>query len=246
MVRSLLVRGMIAGFLASLLAFGFAKVVGEPQVEGAIAFEARMSHSMGMSHEHEMPELVSRDVQSGLGLFVGLGVFGAALGGLFALVFAFVYGRIGALAARATSLLMAALGYLAIVLVPFIKYPPNPPAVGDGATIGLRTALFFTMIGLSLGAMVLAILVARKLTPRYGAWHAGVGASALFVVLVAVAQAMLPEINEVPDHFSAVLLWRFRVAAIGIQAVLWGGLGVLFASLAQRPLEERHALPGPR
>jgi hypothetical protein len=242
MVRSLLVRGMIAGFLASLLAFGVAKVVGEPEVEGAIAYEARMEQAMGGSHQHEMPELVSRDVQAGLGLFVGLAVFGSAVGGLFALTFAFVYGRIGKLGARPTSVLMALLGYIATVLVPFIKYPPNPPAIGDPSTIGLRTALFFTMIALSLAAMVIAIIVARKLAASHGTWHATLGAAAVYVVIVLLAQGLLPEVNEIPDEFSAVLLWRFRMAAFGIQATLWAGLGLLFATLAQRRLEERRGV----
>lgn len=232
MVRSLLVRGMVAGFVASLLAFAFARVVGEPQVEAAIAFEEQATHAMGGSHAHEMPELVSRETQSGLGLFVGLGVFGAALGGLFALVFAFVHGRIGALGARATSALLAALGYIAIVLVPFFKYPPNPPAIGDPSTIGLRTALFFTMIGVSLAAMVVAVAVARRLAAQRDGWTTGLAAGATFVVLGVLAHALLPDINEVPEHFPATLLWQYRVAAFGIQAVLWAALGIVFAHLA--------------
>lgn len=237
MVRRLLVRGMVAGFLASLLAFAFAKVVGEPQVEGAIAFEERMSHSMGGSHAHEMPELVSRDVQSGLGLFVGLAVFGSAVGGLFSLAFAYLYGRIGALGARATAVLLAALGYLSIVLVPFFKYPPNPPAVGDPSTIELRTALFFTMIALSLAAMAVALVVSRKVAAPRGAWAQSLTAGAVYLVLVAVVQAWLPDIDEVPKDFPATLLWQYRMATFGIQAVLWAGLGLLFASLSQPLLE---------
>lgn len=244
MVRSLLVRGMVAGFVASLLAFAFAKVVGEPQVAGAIAYEAHMTHAMGASHAHEMPELVSREVQAGAGLFIGLAVFGAAVGGLFALVFAFVHGRVGALGARATSVLLALLGYIAIVLVPFLKYPPNPPAVGDPSTIGMRTGLFFTMIGLSLAAMVVAVVLARRLHARGDAWRATIGAGLLFLVLAALVHALLPEINEIPDHFPAVLLWRFRVAAFGIQAVLWAALGLVFASLAQPLLQARRMRAG--
>ncbi|MFC3531198.1 CbtA family protein [Vogesella facilis] len=246
MVRSLLIRGMIAGFLASLLAFGFAKIVGEPQVNRAIAFEMQMEQAKSNEHAHEhehdaTPELVSRDVQSGIGLFIGVGVFGTAVGGLFALVFAFVYGRVGALRARATSVLMALLGFIAFVLVPFLKYPPNPPAVGDPGTIGSRTALFFTMIGLSLAALAIALFVARKLTARFGTWNATLSASAVFLGLVLLAQWQLPEVNEIPDQLSAVLLWRFRMASFGIQAVLWTGLGVLFGSLVERLLEERHS-----
>ncbi|RZT42471.1 CbtA family protein [Cupriavidus agavae] len=237
MVRDLLVRGMLAGFLASVLAFVFAHMVGEPQVDRAIAFEEQMAHAMGGSHQHEMPELVSRETQSGLGLFVGLGVFGAAVGGLFALAFAYVYGRIGALGARATALLMAGLGFVAIVLVPFLKYPPNPPAIGDPSTIGLRTGLFFTMIGLSLAAMVVAVIVARQLAARRDAWHAWLGAGAVFVVLALLGHALLPGIDEVPDHFPATLLWQYRMATFGIQAVLWGALGVMFAGFAKGVVE---------
>src|SRR5215813_9349228 len=101
MVRSLLIRGMLAGLLAGILAFGFAKIFGEPQVDRAIAFEGQMDKAkeekaagstmagMTMSnHEAAEPELVSRAVQSGIGLFTGVVVYGTAFGGLFALVFA--------------------------------------------------------------------------------------------------------------------------------------------------------------
>ena len=100
MVRSLLIRGMIVGVIAGLLAFGFAKVFGEPQVDSAIAFEGQMHQAMHMGEE---AELVSREVQSTIGLFTGVVVYGTAFGGLFALVFAYAYGRMGGLSPRATA-----------------------------------------------------------------------------------------------------------------------------------------------
>ena len=72
-----------------------------------------------------------RDTQAGLGLLTGVAVFGTALGGLFSLVFAFAYGRLGALRARGTSALLALFGFVSVAIVPFLKYPPNPPAVGN-------------------------------------------------------------------------------------------------------------------
>ena len=39
MVGNLLLRGMLVGIFAGILAFGFAKIYGEPQVDRAIAFE---------------------------------------------------------------------------------------------------------------------------------------------------------------------------------------------------------------
>ena len=43
MVKSLLIRGMIAGAIAGVLAFGFAQIFGEPEIEYAIAFEEQMA-----------------------------------------------------------------------------------------------------------------------------------------------------------------------------------------------------------
>src|SRR3954447_13639605 len=125
MVRALLIRGMLVGVVAGLLAFGFARLFGEAQVDGAIAFEDQVSEAKGEPPEMAM---VSRNVQSGVGLFTGVVVYGAAIGGLFGLAFAYAQGRIGPLHPRSLAGLLAILGFVAIVLVPALKYPPNPPS----------------------------------------------------------------------------------------------------------------------
>ena len=100
MVSTFLVRGMLVGIVAGLLSFGFLKIYGEPQVDRAIAFEQRMDEEKADFAKHhsmpipeEQPELVSRPVQAGLGLFVAVIVYSAAFGGLFGLAFAFAQGR---------------------------------------------------------------------------------------------------------------------------------------------------------
>jgi hypothetical protein len=125
------------------------------------------------------------------------------------------------------------------VLVPDLKYPANPPSVGNPETIGLRTELFFVLLVISVAALVLTVALARRLSARYGAWNATLIAGAAFVVVIAIVQYVLPEINEVPEQFSAVVLWRFRVAALGIQVVLWTTIGLLFGVLAERSFAER-------
>jgi hypothetical protein len=236
MVGNLLLRGMLVGVFAGLLAFGFARIFGEPQVDRAITFEEQMTQAKGGVPE---PELVSRKTEAGLGLFTGVIVYSAAAGGLFSLVFAFVYGRVGRLGPRATAALLALGGFVAIVLVPGVKYPANPPSVGNPETIGLRTELFFVMLVISVAALVLAVALARRLSARYGAWDATLIAGAAFVLVIAIVQYVLPEINEVPEQFSAVVLWRFRVASLGIHVVLWTTIGLLFGALAERSFAER-------
>jgi hypothetical protein len=74
---------------------------------------------------------------------------------------------------------------------------------------------------------------------RLGAWDGILLAIAAFVLVIAVAQHLLPDINEVPDRFSAVVLWRFRIASLGLQAVLWASLGIVFGILAETGLRSR-------
>ncbi len=233
MVGKLLLRGMIVGFVAGLLAFGFAKVFGEPAVDRAIAFEEQMSQAKGEAPE---PEIVSREVQGGFGLFTGIVTYSAALGGLFSLAFAFTYGRVGKLGPRATAALLALGGFVALVLVPGLKYPANPPSVGDPETIRYRTELFFAMLVISVGALSFTVFLARRLLAKHGVWNASVIAGAAFLAIIIVANTALPEINEVPEQFSANLLWQFRVATLGIQTILWATLGLLFGYVAERSL----------
>ena len=259
MVGTLLVRGMLVGIVAGLLAFWFAQLFAEPQIDRAIAFEEQMDAANAAkpaeetakvgaqapggagAHDHAVPqtaepELVSRAVQSTIGLLTGVVVYSTAFGGLFALVFAFIHGRVGRLGPRATAALLAGAGFLAIALVPALKYPPNPPSVGDPQTIGYRTVLFFAMLVISIAAMGFAVTLGRRLVASWGRWNAALIGGGTFVMIVAACQLVLPQINEVPDQFSAVVLWQFRVASLGTQLIMWTTIGLLFGALTERSL----------
>ena len=231
MVGKLLIRGMLAGIAAGLLTFSFARVVGEPQVDQAISFEEKADAAKGEAPE---PEIVSRATQASYGLFTGVMVYGASIGGIFALVFAYARGRTGPIPARALSVWLALAAFVALYMVPNIKYPANPPSVGDPDTIGMRTGLFFLMIAISVAVSVFSLKVRAALVPRHGVWNASVVALVLFVVVIGAIQLALPTINEVPAAFPAVLLWKFRTVSIGMQAILWTTIGLLFGALVER------------
>jgi hypothetical protein len=230
---ALLIRGMLAGILAGLLAFGFAWVFGEPQVDLAIGFEQHMHQMAGEAPE---PELVSRAVQSTIGLLTGVLVYSCALGGIFALVFAYAYGRIGQLSPRGTAAMIAAAGFVALILVPQIKYPSNPPSIGEPETIGSRTELYFTMISLSVIGAVAALSMGRQLARRIGVWNGAIVGGAAYLIVIAAGMLILPPVNEVPADFSAATLWSFRLASLGIELVLWTTLGLVFGLFAEKRL----------
>lgn len=228
---SLLLRGMLAGLLAGFLAFGFAKVFGEPQVDRAIGFEEQMAKARG---EAEGPEIVSRAVQASVGLFTGVVVVGTALGGLFALAFAFLNGRVIHQSPRTAAIIIAAIGFVAVYVVPGLKYPANPPSVGAPETIGYRTQLYFGMIAFSLAALAIAISAGRQFVASFGAWNAALIGTGVYIALASIAGFMLPSINEVPEAFPADLLWKFRIASLGIQAILWVMIAIIFGMLVER------------
>ncbi|WP_330174254.1 CbtA family protein [Streptomyces sp. NBC_01498] len=243
-VRNLLVRGMIAGVVAGLLAFALAYVVGEPSIDSSIALEESQS---APAHEHdeagappaeeEEAELVTRPVQSTFGLATGVLVYGVALGGIASLAFAVCVGRAGRFRPRATAALVAGAAFTTVYLVPFLKYPATPPAVGNPDTIGKRTTLFFLMIVLSVLVAVIAVIAGRRLAPTLGNWNATVAAGGGYVLVMAVACLLLPaNTDAVRETFPAALLWEFRLASLAVQAVLWTAFGLIFGALAERVL----------
>ncbi|MFJ6074044.1 CbtA family protein, partial [Streptomyces sp. NPDC093065] len=146
---------------------------------------------------------------------------------------------------RATAMLLSGCALLAVYVVPFLKYPANPPAVGDPDTIGKRTTLYFLMMVLAVLLAVAAAILGKRITPRLGTWYATVVAVAGFAIVIGLAFAFLPAVNEVPSDFPATVLWRFRVSALAMQVTLWGGFGLLFGELAERLLNPRPAVVVP-
>ena len=239
--RAFLVRGLLVGLVAGLLSFAVAYLVGEPYVDRAIAIEeATAAHDPADAHEHaeshehaEEAEPVARDDQRTWGLLTGTLAIGITYGGVAALVVAAAVGRLGSLGARASTGVVVLLGFLATVLLPFLKYPANPPAVGNPDTIGSRTAEFFGMQAVCVAGAVAAVWLAVRLARRIGGFEASVAAAAAYVVLVVAAALLLPTVDEVGD-FPADLLWSFRVSSLITSAAMWAVIGVGLVGLVGR------------
>ena len=239
--RSFLVRGLLAGLFAGLLAFGVAYVVGEPSVNAAIAVEESGSHdhaadeapaASGDTAAHDT--VVPRSLQSTLGLLTATLVAGTTLGGVVGVLCALALGRFGTAGTRTTTLSVAAAGFVSVYVLPFVGYPPNPPAVGHADTIGIRTGLYFVLLAISLVAAVTAVVVGRRLATRWGTWYAVLAALGGYLAVTLLAIAVLPTYNEVPTDFPAVVLYEFRAASFVTQLTLWAALGVTLAELLHR------------
>jgi predicted cobalt transporter CbtA len=237
MIRNLLVCGLAAGLIAGLIAAGTATLVGEPAVDQAIAFGDAHSHAAApapaMDHAHADAAPVPRSLQKTAGLLTALIVYGVSLGGLFALVFAFAYGRVGRLGPQLTTYWLAAGAFVAVYLVPFLKYPANPPSVGDPDTIGRRTALYAAMLGISLLCALAALRLRRDLTNRIGSHNATLAALVAYGISVVAAGVILPGIHEVPKDFPATTLWQFREGSLAVQLTIWTTIALVFGYAIQ-------------
>ena len=149
-------------------------------------------------HEHGA-ELFTRGVQANVGLGFGVLIFGVAMGALFAVLFCVVFVRARSVGPRALSVLLAAAAFGAVYLVPFVKYPPNPPAVGQSDTIGMRTGWYLAMVLASVVLAIAAVWLARRLTARFGAWYGRLLAAGAYLVAIAVVMVLLPTVDETPQ-----------------------------------------------
>lgn len=242
-----LVRGLLAGLFAGIAAFGVAFTVGERSVNDAIRIEQSQAghHQHADTHEHaddhhatdatrsDMTE-VSRSDQSTWGLLTATVAIGVALGGLTALASAFAMGRLGRMSPAQSTAVVTAIGFVSVALVPFLKYPANPPAVGSPETISERTGLYFAMVGIAIVAAIIETFFGALLFKRgTSAYVATVLPILGFTAVVSVAALVLPTVNEL-GNFPADVLWSFRTASILTSTALWAVLGIVLTGLIGR------------
>jgi hypothetical protein len=267
-MRSLVLRGVGVGALAGLVAFVFGWIFGEPLIQAAIDYEgAREGARQALDAAAGLPvpaaeaDLVSRGIQGTVGIGLGMLAFGVAMGALLAVAYALAWGRVGVTRPRALAVLVAGAGFLTLYLVPFLKYPANPPAVGHDDTIGARTGLYLVAVVGSVLALLIAIEVGKRLSARFDPWNAVLLGGLTFVVLAGLLVAVLPALGQLQvnvDQYGAAtvtetpgplldpsgrivlagfdpdLLYDFRVYSVLAQALLWTVIGLGFGALTER------------
>ncbi len=128
-------------------------------------------------------------------------------------------------------------GLVGIALIPFLRYPANPPAVGDPASVDNRTAAYLGSVLIGVVAVTAAVRVHRWLTER-GVRPPPRQLASLGLVLMGLAATWLLPDNIDVSEVPADLIWNFRLASIATLVVLWLGLGAIFGLLGERAERE--------
>ncbi len=227
-----LLYAVIAGLAAGLLVAGFHMIVTEQVIDQAVALEEQAAPAPAHdSAAHEKP-IVSRDFQKTGGLLIGYLFYGLTCALFFSLAFYPLQGWLMRFGAWRGPLLLAMLTFWAVVLVPFLKYPANPPAVGDPATIDYRQNLYLTLLLLSIAGTALAVWFGKRLALEWKApaWLVTGG------LLIVVGMGLVLLLPSNPDSITAPLelVFNFRVRALLGLTLFWGMFGGCFAWLVRR------------
>ncbi|WP_026919224.1 CbtA family protein [Gordonia shandongensis] len=247
MERKFTAAGLLAGLVAGIVTFVYARIFIEPQVARAIDYEdvrsdAEAALTGQAEHEHEV---FTRSVQENIGAGVGTVVFALAIGAFFAVAFTLAWAYVGRrrddLDPRIVAVAVGAVGFIAVIGVPYFVYPPNPPAVGEEDTIGARSGAYLTLTVVSVVLAVAVAIAASRSARRIPPLWATLGAAVVYLVGVTVTALLLPDFREVPGPvmdgdrivapgFPGQVVADFRIYAVGGQVVLWTVLTVVFVA----------------
>jgi predicted cobalt transporter CbtA len=219
---------LISGAIAGTVLGAVNQIIVEPYIERAIELEL---HNAEQSGEIINPiEFAAYRIWQKGGEIAAGTILGMSLGSLFGIVFA--YGRPSVPGSNNVkrALIVAGIMWFTLFLMPALKYPANPPAVGDPDTIQYRQSIYLAFIAISgFSALGLALLY-RKM----GAAHAKkVIVPAIYAAIMVVAFVAMP---PNPDAINAPmdLVVSFRIASAFTMSVFWGLLGIVLGAFWDR------------
>jgi hypothetical protein len=226
-----LIAALLAGVLAALLVATFHSVATEPLIEQAIMLEEQMSHAGAPSGDtHEEAPIVSRDMQR-VGLFIGYLLYGLSWASLFGAIYFLAQKWLPGAGASQRGLALASLAYWGIAFLPFIKYPANPPGVGDPATIDYRQALYLGLLGLALLGGIVTILLHNQFRQRWDGLKSWLPSLVFLVVFSVVVYLAMPA-NPDPLTMPLEVIQNFRALSFSGLTVFWVAFGLVFAWMA--------------
>ena len=221
--------GAIAGTILAIINLGLV----EPYIDSAISLETQRKISSG--ENVDMAELVHYRIWQKGGAIAAGAVYGISLGALFGIVFAYGRKALPGKNNRQKALFLAGILWIVLYLMVAIKYPANPPAVGDPETIYYRQSLYVAYLVIS-GFTALALALAWN---RVQLEYKKILFPLIYAAVMIVAYIVLPP-NPDKIGISMDLIHTFRIVTALTIGIFWGILAIVFGSLWDRfiPREE--------
>jgi hypothetical protein len=221
--------GAIAGTILAIINLGLV----EPYIDSAIALETQRKISSG--ENVDMAELIHYRIWQKGGAIAAGAVYGISLGALFGIVFAYGRKALPGDSNKKKALFLGGILWFVLYLMVAIKYPANPPAVGDPETIYYRQSLYVGYLAIS-GFTALALALAWN---RVQLGSKKILFPLIYAAIMIVAYVALPP-NPDKIGISMDLIHTFRIMTALTIGIFWGILAIVFGSLWDRfiPREE--------
>ena len=218
-ITIVLVSGALAGLVHGTINFALV----EPYLDQAIGLENESLFASGEAEdtlefwaEYESYRIWQKSGQVLAGVILGL-----AMGSLFGIVYALSRNSLPGKTDVTKSVILAGIMWLTIYIIPFLKYPANPPTVGDGETVMLRAILYVSFIVLSGIGVVIFYKLSRKLQSNKK-YFGLIG----YIVFISVIFFVMP---ENPDEVNAPinLVNEFRLMSVLGVSSFWLSVGII-------------------
>ncbi len=213
---------LLSGVIAGVILAGVNYFVAEPFIDQAIGIE--VDNSIASGEVVDFDELSTYRVWQKEGTFAAGAFLGLTYGAILGIVYVISRKYLPSSDDRKKALILAAIMCLSLYIVPFIKYPANPPAVGDPETIGLRDSLYTSyQLASGLIALGVSILVYKLRKISYIKYVIPI----IYLGLVAFIYAVFP---ANPDEITAPmdLVNAFRAVTFGTMVMFYLVLGAIF------------------
>ena len=226
-----LVIVLVSGFSAGIIHGLINLVVIEPFLDKAIGIENQNLFAIGQAQDTPQfwEEFNTYRVWQKQGEVIAGGILGLSTGALFGLVFAYSRHVLPGQNHIKKALVLAGIMWLTIFFIPFLKYPSNPPTVGDPQTIVLRTTLYVVFVALSgLGAFGFSRIYKKIKNPAKK-----FVIPICYAIYISVIFIMFP---ENPDQIIAPadLINGFRIASASTVAMFWVLNAIILGALWQK------------
>ncbi len=223
-----LLSGAIAGTLLGLIN----QVIVEPYIDKAIGIETQREINAGKIIDPSQ-QLQYRMWQKG-GEVAASTIYGISLSALFGIVFVYSRNSLPGSNNKKKALVLTGIMFVALFLIPTLKYPANPPAVGNPDTIYYRESLYVGFIAISgFSSLALALLYTKKLVkninrPSKSKENIAIPVL-LYVIIMGSAYLLLP---PNPDRITIPidLVTNFRIASAFTIGIFWGLMGIILGS----------------
>lgn len=221
-----LLSGAIAGTILATINIGIV----EPYIDQAINIENQNAIAAG---EPVDPLEYSnyRIWQKGGEIAAGT-ILGTSIAAIFGVVFAYSRGSLPGSNNKKKALILAGIMWFVLFLIPALKYPANPPAVGDPETIYYRQSLYIAYLAISgLSALGLAFLY-RKIVGKIRIKKVIVVLAVYAAIMTGAYLVMPPN----PDTINAPmdLVTGFRIASGFTMSIFWVLLGIILGAFWDR------------